>query len=56
MKINIYNIISDLLYGLKAKFSTYNASTDATNYLSSSLDKNDFTMGVFVDVRKTLDL
>ena len=35
--------------------STSYAIADATNYITSSLDKTPFTMDIFIDLKKTFD-
>ena len=49
------NSISDTQYGFRVKSSTSSAIADATNYITSSLDKDYFTMGIFIDLRKAFD-
>ena len=49
------NWISNSQYGCLAKTSNSLALADATNYVSSYLDKHDFTMDRFVKVKKAFD-
>ena len=50
-----HNIITDIRYGFKSNHSTAHALIDANNYISTSLDKGNFTMGIFLDLRKAFD-
>ena len=49
------NSISHSQYGFRAKSLTSYTIADATNYVTSSLDINYLTMGVFIDPRKVFD-
>ena len=49
------NWISNSQYGCLAKTSNSLALADATNYVSSYLDKHDYTMDRFVEVKKAFD-
>ena len=40
---------------LSKLFNQY-AMIDATNYITSSLDENDFIMGIFTDIKKTFHI
>ena len=53
--LNNNNIITECQYGFKNNHSTVHAVLDATNFISSALDKNKFVMGIFVDLKKAFD-
>ena len=46
---------SNSQYGFKANTSTSHTLADASNYITSNLDKDHFTMRLFIDPRKTFD-
>ena len=50
-----HDIIVNSQYGFKSNHSTVHALIGANDYISNSLDKGNFTMGVFVDLRKAFD-
>ena len=50
-----YSVINNSQYGFKAKTSTSHALADATHYIMSNLDNRYFTMGIFINLRKTFD-
>ena len=53
--ISSNTILSNCQYGFSAKSSTSLALVDATNYISSCLERRLLTMGIFIDLIKTFD-
>ena len=53
--ISSNNILSNCQYGFREKTSTSHALEDATNYISSCLERRLLTMGIFIDLRKAFD-
>ena len=51
-----YGVISNPHYDFKANTSKIQALADASNYITSNLDKGHFTIGFFIDLRKALDM
>ena len=54
VKHNAMDTWSDSHIGFyRAKLSTAYDIADATNFITSNLDNNNFTMSIFLDLRKT---
>ena len=53
--ISKYNILSKSQYGFRANYSTQLALIDLVDKISSSLDKCNHTVGIFVDLSKAFD-
>ena len=53
--LNINNIFYDSQYGFRPKCSTINAITELTSHLLESMDNNQHTVGVFLDLSKAFD-
>ena len=50
-----HDIIINSQYGFKGNHSPVHALIDANDYISNSLDKGSFTMGIFVVPRKAFN-
>ena len=50
-----YNILHNSQYGFRANFSTQTALIDLVDKISSSLDKCNHTIGLFLDLSKAFD-
>lgn len=50
-----YNILSDMQYGFREGRSTQDAICDLTSRIYDSLDKNEPTLAIFVDLAKAFD-
>ena len=53
--VNKHNILSSSQYGFRDKSSTQYALLDLVESLSTAIDDNKFTVGVFIDLRKAFD-
>lgn len=49
------NTISDCQYGFRKKCSTSLALIDFTDNIVSAMDRNEYTLGVFIDLKKAFD-
>ena len=53
--MNINNIISESQYGFRRERSTSAAIINLTDHVLKSFDENEYTLGVFLDLRKAFD-
>lgn len=53
--IEKHNILCDQQYGFRGNLSTSMAVINLTEQISSALDNKEFTVGVFIDLRKAFD-
>ena len=50
-----YNCIYELQYGFRARHSTNHCLLDLTENIRKTIDKNEYAVGVFVDLQKAFD-
>ena len=50
-----HNILSDNQFGFRKNHSTFMAVLDLIDNLSNSIDKKEFSVGVFIDLSKAFD-
>ena len=50
-----HNCIYDLQFGFREKHSTTHALLNLTENIRNALDKNEFSVGVFIDLQKAFD-
>ena len=55
MFINKCNILSPSQYGFRSSMSTTEALLDFVEEITISLEKNKYTVGVFIDLKKAFD-
>ena len=55
MFINKCNILSPSQYGFRSSMSTTEALLDLVEEITTSLDKNKYTVGLFIDPKKAFD-
>ena len=53
--LNIFNCLSDLQFGFRAKHSTSHALISITEKIREALDTGNFACGIFVDLQKAFD-
>ena len=53
--LNVYNCLTDLQFGFRAKHSTSHALINITEMIREALDTDHFACGVFIDLQKALD-
>ena len=53
--LDAHNILIENQYGFRPKHSTYIALIDMYNKVSSALDKNEYSIGLFLDFSKAFD-
>ena len=53
--LNIYNCISELQFGFRAKHSTSHALVSITEQIREALDTGHFACGIFIDLQKAFD-
>ena len=53
--LNIYNCISELQFGFRAKHSTSHALISITEKIREALDTGHFACGIFIDLQKAFD-
>lgn len=53
--VKLNNILTDNQYGFRAKHSTSMALLDMIDKVSTSIDKNEFSIGIFIDLSKAFD-
>ena len=53
--LNLYNCLSELQFGFRAKHSTSHALVSITEKIHEALDTGNFACGVFIDLQKAFD-
>ena len=53
--MNKYNLVSKTQYGFRKGYSSYMAIMEMYNNVAYALDKNEFALGVFLDLSKAFD-
>ena len=48
-------ILNDHQYGFRKKHCTFMAILELTNKIFDSFEKNEFTIGIFIDLKKAFD-
>ena len=50
-----HSILNNHQYGFRKKHSTFMAILELTNKIFDSFEKNEFTIGIFIDLKKAFD-
>ena len=53
---DIYNTIRKQQYGFEVNYSTSHVIEDVINFITSGLDKSNFTMAIFIILRKLITI